>query len=269
MVFFTASACFFSVILHATLYIPNIAQTFGSGIGYSSGYTSAGVMVIPELSTYPSVPFLDLNGYRLSNQKGSALSVGIGNRFPYSSLVMGGNLYYDYFNTKRGSFNQLGLGIEIFTPRYLFRLNGYQPVGVKKGRYKRTIFDHYYDGYVMVKKETICVLSGFDMEFDFLAISIGSFRLFAGVGSYYFKESRFNQSTFGGQFRLSANLMKYFSTEVLVTSDRLFGTLVSGQILITIPFGSNPEGQSARLWQPVQRRPFMASRKQCCWDTNF
>lgn len=257
------ASSFFSASVCAVIYVPNLGHTFGEGIGYSGGYTSVGLMVAPDFLEGNSQTFLNLRGYRLSN-KSYAGSIGIGQRYPISRMLIGGNVYYDYLHTHHGTFNQFGLGAEVFTPKLNIYVNGYLPVGNKSRLAKRCIFDHYFDGFVMIKKQFNCVVSGLDLELEYFVVRRQGFELSAGVGTYYLKESKFNKSTVGGQFRLLADLTRFF-IEALVTSDGIYGTRVSGQLMLRIPLGSD----SSAYLQPVQRRGFIATQNRCCWDTNF
>lgn len=258
------------VVSEAVVVLPGIRQTIGNGIGFNHSYTTAEMLLVLENMEGFS-PFLDVRGHHFTNER-FAGNIGVGLRYNACEALFGGNIYYDYLQSHGEDFNQIGGGIEMLGCDYSLRLNGYFPVGKKYAPTRHCIFDHYLDGYIMLKNQFITVLKGADAEFEMTLISCPSLQVYGAVGPYYLRTSFCTKNIFGGQFRLSANLYRYFNAGILVTSDSTFGTRTSGQIGFTIPFGLDSceclEGISNQIL-PVRRHEIIANKKQCQWQTNF
>jgi hypothetical protein len=94
----------------------------GGGIGYNKGYTTLEAFIASDPDWWSVTPFLDLRGHVFDNGKFAA-NGGIGLRSILGSRVYGINSYYDYRNTRRKGYNQIGLGLETLGELWDLRFN--------------------------------------------------------------------------------------------------------------------------------------------------
>jgi hypothetical protein len=246
-------------------------RNLGKGIGYDRGYNSLKASVIGNVNESLSewlFPFVDLRGHRLDD--GSyATNIGFGSRYYAAAwnMLIGGNFYYDYREFHQSDLNQIGLGAEVLTPFLNVRCNAYIPVGVKRTHTKTCVFNNYEEGYIVIKKRTHRVRKGFDLELETLIARLPLCRMYGSLGTYYVAGAHCGTRGVGGQMRFTAYWFKYLTSEVKVSTDRVFGTRFQGQVAFTIPFG--PDVGDDNFWMPVQRREIIATHKQCSWFTNF
>src|SRR5580658_7202074 len=100
------------------------------GIGYNTGYSSLDVFLATDPNKWRVMPFLDLRGHVFNNGTYAA-NGGIGARGMWGCRAYGINGYYDFRNTNRRNYNQVGAGLETLGKLWDLRVNGYLPVGKK------------------------------------------------------------------------------------------------------------------------------------------
>jgi len=98
----------------------------GGGVGYNKGYTTLEAFLAPDPEQWRAMPFLDLRGHVFNTGK-LAVNAGGGVRGIARDRVYGGSVYYDFRNTEKGHYNQMGLGLETLGRRCDVRVNGYLP----------------------------------------------------------------------------------------------------------------------------------------------
>lgn len=120
--------------LYASIFYPSdkkhkrigIRHIEGGGIGYNKGYTTFEGFIAPDPESWKAMPFLDLRGHVFDNGK-IAVNAGGGVRAIARDRAYGLNVFYDFRNTDRIHYNQMGVGMEILGKRFDFRTNGYLP----------------------------------------------------------------------------------------------------------------------------------------------
>lgn len=193
------------------------------GIGYKQGYTTLDLFASPFQPWRDCwVPFFEVIGHVFNNGKFAA-NAGLGARY-LGCRIWGVNGYYDYRNTKLGSYNQISVGIESLGKRYDVRMNGYLPLG--KTEFRRRSATSFKREWAM---------SGLDAELAFHVKRFCNGSITLAAGPYYLHDS--HKDGAGGKFRLIANFMKYIQLEGDVSWDNIFKTKVQGQFGLSIPFG--------------------------------
>ena len=136
----------------------NVSYTSPKGIGYNTGYTTlAGFFAPNHFYKDAWIPFLDIRGHVFDNGKFAA-NAGVGLRYLESSRVWGGNLYYDFRNTKKQNYNQIALGLESLGAVWDYRINGYLPVSTTKSSYYDPQFDSFSGNTLFINSPYAAVL---------------------------------------------------------------------------------------------------------------
>lgn len=242
----------------------------GRGIGVDRGYTTLALFsTLQPFEEYPLMPFIDVRCHRLNNQH-FAGNFGGGVRFYNSQInkVIGFNCYYDFLEEHQGS-HQFGSGFECLGDYCDFRLNGYFPLGNKRGR-KNTVHTDYPGGFFCNAHENSKVLKGLDCE---IASSLSRFcelpfDLYLGAGPYFYRQKG-DRNIWGGRVRVGIELFKYVKAELRWTHDAVFHNRMQGVISLSIPFG-NSNRCSKTFYQHVVRQEIIVSRPLICkYHTNF
>ena len=113
-----------------------LRQTQGNGFGYRQGYTTLEGFLIHNPFDESISPFIDVRAHHLNNGNWAGkFGLGLRKYDCSSNGIWGGNVYYDYRNTRHKKFQQIGLGMEFLHCCFDARLNVYLPVGGLKSRY--------------------------------------------------------------------------------------------------------------------------------------
>ncbi len=214
----------------------NVRYTSPKGIGYNTGYTTlAGFFAPTHFYNDAWVPFLDLRGHVFDNGK-LASNVGVGVRYLSSSRIWGGNLYYDFRNTKRKNYNQISLGLESLGDVWDYRINGYLPVSTNKSSYYDAQFDSFSGHSMLIRRKRQFAMGGFNGEVGVHFDQIKKAPIYVAGGPYYLIGS--DQATWGGKLRARVDLFDdWVSIEANTGYDHFFKWTGQGQFSINIPFG--------------------------------
>lgn len=216
------------------------------GVGYNTGYTTLEMFLAPSPNLWSVTPLLDLRGH-VFNDGRFAANAGIGVRKLAGCRVYGLNTYWDYRNTKRSHYNQVGFGFETLGRRWDARLNGYLPVGAKTSspydtHTKSTVnFQTFNGNSAILRRNTFTkskveyVMKGLDAEVSVHALKNKNIDFSPAIGPYYYQYK--NKHAIGGRVRLSATFFQYLSLDLITTYDNRFHTNVQGSIGINIPLG--------------------------------
>jgi hypothetical protein len=269
--------------------------TGGRGISYKRGYTTLGLFLAPSRFAYNQFQsFFDAKGYVFNDGKWNG-SVGVGTRYLLSSqnIVLGCNVYYDYRRFHRFDLNQIGVGLELLSPCWDFRFNGYIPVG-ERNFHKGILFDFSGEGdFIAIRNRRASAWYGVDSEVGtWLKRKYSSdwFGIYFAAGPYYywreherrFENGRRRRDAVGGRARLLARISDFVDVSVIATYDSVWHTRVQGQITIAIPFdckaiinkctnkcACNPCSCLLLAIQPVQRNGIIVADRECCWLWNW
>lgn len=217
-------------------YRMSVRHIEGGGIGYSQGYTTLEGFFAPNPHQLILMPFLDVRGHVFNNGK-MAANAGIGFRGILGCRTYGLNAYYDYRNTKRLHYNQVGIGLETLGTLWDFHINGYLPVGKKITSPYDIEFDKFSGHRLLLSQKRQFSMKGADAEIGFHFGKSHNFDFYTAAGPYYYI-GEIGHNTWGGKARLAGMYKEYITVEVSNSYDRIFRNNFQGQITFTLPFGS-------------------------------
>ncbi len=232
------------------------------GVGYDKGYTTAATFLTPSwISQFQ--PFLDVRGHVFNDGK-FATNVGIGSR--YMPLVpnwaLGAGVYYDWRQTSKQDFNQVGFIFESLSPWIDFRLNGYFPVGTTQ-RTECPQFSNFCGNNAFAKQQLASALANIEGEIGFwIPRVLNPVDVYFAIGPYYLFEEKIDNVKFGdaigGKARIFARILDGVTVGIDATYDKIFNTRVQGYATISFPFGPGN----------MQKTGFRKSERYCpCPDT--
>lgn len=268
-----------------------LAHSEGDGIGYEGGYSTVGVFTAPSWSSRGDLqPFFDGKAL-LFNDGRLGANIGIGARWVLPNLpaIMGVNVYYDYLDEHRLSFQQIGVGYELFTPCFDFRVNGYFPIGNKCQVTNEEIFDSYIGSYEFRCADQYTPFIGVDAE---LGTWIGSccscsgFGIYLAAGPYYYQREKCcgnfcgKGDAFGGRGRIMASFCGCLSMNASVSYDSYWKGRGQVQLVLCLPFdrcfwksccstGSKCGLLQRLARQPVYRQEIIPIDKQDVFSWNW
>ncbi len=223
----------------------------GSGIGYEHSYTTLEAFLSPIRGTQTWNPYLDFRGHVFNNGK-IAANAGLGMRY-ISSIVYGANAYYDYRNTSRFQYNQIGAGLEMIGSFWGLTMNGYLPFGRKKtpffnpsitGTSTTTDSTFFQGNQIFIQlsgTEALLAcqefaLKGVTANAVFRILKKDNFSVDFAAGPYYF-DGYYDKYALGGQGTASIRLKDRLSLSLIGSYDNLFHTRIQGSFALSIPLG--------------------------------
>lgn len=243
------------------------------GIGYDHGYTTVETFLAPNPTSHTFIPFLDLRGHVFNDGK-MAANAGIGLRKSLNCTVYGLNVYYDYRDTAKMHYNQIGLGAEVLSPLYDLRINSYFPVRKKITEPYNTEFAGFTGHNMLISQDYQFAMKGFSAEVGFHAGKAKFLEFYTAVGPYYFTEPN-GPNLWGGKIRLTCKFQDYFTIELSNSYDHYFRNRFQCQFTFNLPFGGHeevnrksdcnkPSMLASRMVQPVERQEIIVqgSKKQ-------
>jgi hypothetical protein len=249
-----------------------IEQDFGNGIGWRHGYTHLEGF-IPVLQTpCQSVLFADLRSVVFDDVRLWQFDGGGGYRWCSEVLerIVGVNGFYDYRDTGKSSFHQLGLGSELLGNRWDLRTNLYFPVGPQHHLLAQTSTPavHFQGFNIVVASQTQlfeAAMRGFDLEVGRSVPVLEQFDPRAFLGFYHY-DAEGGKPANGIRGRFTAKLTERLHVETQVQNDAVFRTTASAGV--SWSFGG-PSGWSRgrrplpeRLGDFVVREPSVVVQKQ-------
>ena len=261
----------------------------GKGYGYNEGYSTLGAFITPYSTFSQVLPFLDLRGHVFNRHWKFAANAGAGIKWLSDSpLVVGAAAYYDYRQTHKHHYNQVGLSLELLCHRWEFRANGYLPVGEKTHAKQLSETASYafekFSGHSLfytttydIHRKVEFAMKGADAEFGFHLMNPSEdYTLYLGAGPYYFHSpEHIHRHAFGGLVRLQAHVTSYLTLQVSDSWDNLFHNKFQGEISVNIPFGgkvlkknaafnaccNEVLSMQARMVQPMHRNEIIVADK--------
>lgn len=211
-------------------------------------------------------PFIDVRYLILDKGKqGANLGAGLGYQFREENRLSA-YAYFDLTDSRTSYlFNQVMGGLSYTHPlrvsgknlgEMTCYLNGYFPLKSKE-RVSSPSFAGFTGYNFLLKQTDRYALTGTNLEIGYLSNSWNNWNMYVAASPYYFKRADIHG--FGGFGKLRLVYNDLISAEVLVSSDRVFGTNVSGTIGIRIPLGKKGmkavKSRSCRLHKsrPVER----------------
>lgn len=225
-----------------------VCHTEGSGLGYSIGYSSLGIFLAAPCINHRVVPFVDLRGHIFNNGKYAA-NAGAGVRFLTDRFApaFGINAFYDYLQTKRKVYREVGFGLELLGKQWDVTVNGYFPIGSKKTNIYQFSYD--FEPSFLLKAREQLAMEGFDSLARYCFCITPSLKASIGAGPYFywgtsaktvnaFEPKR--KSAYGGQLQACFSFMKYAFLEGIGSYDSEFKW--NGQVKIALCFSFNSCG---------------------------
>lgn len=209
--------------------------TTPEGIGYHQGYTTLEGFFAPwNFLQNCWLPFLDVRGHVFDDGKFAANS-GLGVRFLTAKRVWGMNVYYDYRNSSRQSFNQIGAGFEALGKIWDFRINGYFPVGEKQSHPFHSSAA-FHGNVLLIRYYKTMDMKGVNAEVGAHVDCCKNAPFYFTAGAYYLTQE--NKTAAGGQLRARVDLLyRYLRIEGNTSYDSLFKWIGQAQVSINVPFG--------------------------------
>ena len=245
------------------------------GIGYRHGYTTLEIFLASDPNQWCVTPFLDVRGHMFNNGQ-RAVNIGIGGRTNWGCRAYGMNVYYDYRNTHRRTYNQIGAGLETLGKLWDLRVNGYFPLGEKVSNPYNIKFGGFSGNSVLVDRTFQYAMTGVDGEIGFHFGKTRNFDFCTAAGPYYFK-GRMGKGAIGGKARIAGYFKEYATLEFSDSWDTVFHNNFQGQLTLSLPFGPKTRPKvtrrccpdtcdfahilTARMLQPVARQEIVVASK--------
>jgi hypothetical protein len=256
-----------------------ISDTERKGIGYKGGYSTVGLLLGPARFTGNYLQMFDIRGHHIhmdDHIPDYAVNAGLVGRYidDKRCLMYGGNIYYDFRQGARGSYNRLGLGTEVIGTRWDVRFNGYivSPIDRKK----KCVFDDFAGGYKATFHSEEIAYQGFNAEAGYIAAQWKGFFAYVAGGPYYLSSGS-EGSAWGGLFRIRPQYRDYIALDMSISYDHLFNTNYQAKIILSWPIytlgnRNDREGRcfsERQLFQPVERFEIIPLKRHCGWKTNW
>lgn len=243
------------------------------GIGYDQGYTTLEAFFAFNPQHLSTTPFLDIRGHVFNNGK-MAANAGLGFRSVVKKRTYGLNAYYDYRNTHRQHYNQVGLGFETLGTLFDVRINGYLPVGKNRTSPYDIAFDQFSGHYALLTQKRQFAMKGANADIGFHFGKSKNFDYYASIGPYYFK-NKISYNVWGAKARILFKYKEYIQLELSNSYDKMFHNKFQGQLTFNIPFGPKACAKKiaktsssqtadtllARMLQPVGREEIIVVGK--------
>lgn len=240
----------------------SVSHREGGGIGYNKGYTSFDAFFSMPSNNY--FPFFDLRAHVFNDGKWAAnAGFGVRKLLNNSPWILGANAFYDYRHALHTNFNQIGLGFESLGTKWDFHANGYIPVGRNRRNYANPFRAFVGNSAFFTRKYEIN-FGGADILAGREFWSCDDYLLRGALGAYFLK-GHFNKKTFGGLFKLTAEITRYVHVEGQLSYDHIFKWKPQGELRINLPLGKkvylsrcgrtccNLEKLSRQMVAPVDR----------------
>jgi hypothetical protein len=249
-----------------------IQQEFGDGIGWQNGFTRLDGFVPVFQMPRQSVLFVDLRGVVFDDTRLWQFDGGAGYRWYWSDLdrIIGLNGFYDFRDTGKSSFHQLGLGVELLGDRWDFRSNLYFPVGPQHHLIAQAggTAVQFHEFNIVLGNQTQlyeAAMRGFDLEVGRSVPLLERFDPRAYLG-YYRYDAEGGKPANGIRARLTAKVTERLQVQTQVQNDAVFQTTAS--VGLVWAFGG-PGGWSRgcrplpeRLDEPVVRETSVVVQQQ-------
>lgn len=251
--------------------------TSGPGVGYTSSFS--GIKAFVPIAQRPgqTITFAEGQAFVDTDNGNPSTNLVIGHRFvdPKSDRVYGGYVAYDHRNTGRGSFNQLGLGVETLGKTWDARINGYLPIGntrqlvAENSTTTTTVGTPFFQSNFLATTRTIqqqihrqfeAAAAGVDAEAGGKIAALGQGGELRGYGGLYYFGAPGGEGTVGVRGRLEARPNENLQLGVSLSSDNNYGTTVALSVGVLFPTNRSTVNRDrpqtpllARLGDPVTR----------------
>lgn len=208
------------------LYIGTVRQNFGRGVGYHTGYSSMDFLFMQRKPLHKLSPFVDVRGHHMDDNTWAA-NLGVGFKYKVNRFctVFGMNAYYDYRNFHGHSFNQIGVGLEVYSPHWSVRANGYIPIGETEAQlmHHKT---HLPGGLFIEREKNVYSLGGADLRIGAPFIHQSWVWSWIEAGPYFYRDF------FGGLGQVTFRFADILRLKFGVTYDPVFRARAQGEVAL-------------------------------------
>lgn len=247
----------------------------GRFIAIDENYGGVTLFAVPEAPGSTNM-LIDIKAFKLERLNWAG-SVGVGMRHIDKSThkVFGVNIYYDYLD-QRGSFNQWGLGFELFSKCWEFHLNGYLPTG----RLHRQLSERvkiFAGGFEGIFRENEFALRGVEFTAGGRWNFIDKLNLYVASGLYMYNNKDVGNIQ-GVQCNTELNWNEWISFKLNASYDSKFRGRVQGIIAVSFPLNFGccrdtcdvcPCYTCDLLARPVRRNDLIFLRRCCSVERNW
>lgn len=250
--------------------------TTGPGVGYSSSYSGLKGFIPITQQPGQKITFAETQAFVDTGNGNPSANVVLGHRFydAKSDRIYGGYLAYDYRNTGRNGFNQVGLGLETLGRSWDARINAYLPFGATRQLTSQntstttTFGDPFFQTNFLAANRTVvqqidrrfeAAAAGVDVEAGGKITQVGDGELRGYGGLYYFGAPK-GEGTVGWRTRLELRPTENLQLGVALSRDNNYGTNVALSVGVTFPTNNSGTRRDrpadpllARLGDPTNR----------------
>ncbi|MFQ3627007.1 MAG: right-handed parallel beta-helix repeat-containing protein [Cyanobacteriota bacterium] len=250
--------------------------------GYEEAVNLEGFIPLHQ-SPGQRITFLEPRLY-LSEDSNLGGSILLGHRFydADDNRIWGGYLAYDNRQTRRNTFNQLGIGFESLGTIWDFHFNAYLPIGDRRQVDSEQGINSLLNASTRFQGNFLLLESLIEQQqFRTYEAAAGGFDLEAGArlahwqggdlrgyGGIYFYDPAGGDSALGWRLRLDADVNPSLNLGLALQDDDLFGTNLLFSATLSFPrirprgpIG-NPMLVQARLGEPILRARGIALDRQ-------
>lgn len=206
-----------------------LGYTAGDGVGFNGGFGTLEWMTPINGDGEWDLLFGDVR-FNILNDASIASNVGLGYRWYDLGLnrIFGVNAFWDWRDTGRNGFNQLGIGIESLGPLVDFRANAYIPdIGETTG-----VLPGNFVGHNLILNREIA-MTGADAELGLSVLNTDRVQLKVFGGGYYYDGHKAENAA-GWRVRAEADLDQQYNVNFRLQQDDVFGT--TANVAMTIRF---------------------------------
>lgn len=215
-------------------YLLGLEFAAGNYIAINRSYGGINFLAVPEAPFEYTNTLLNLKAYKVEG-RGWAGSLGVGFRHFERGFkkVYGVNFFYDYLDS-RGTYNQFGLGFELFDRCWEFHLNGYLPLGKTHHTISEKIIN-FKSGFVGIFRDVENALRGVELSAGWRWYLCDNLNLYIAPGAYFYHNKDIRRNIQGAQGTVEINWHEWVSFRLNASYDRCFNGRVQGVVAVNIP----------------------------------
>lgn len=219
-------------------YLLGLEFAAGRFIAIKKSYGGVSFFAVPEAPFEYTNLLLDIKGFKLEGSNWAG-SIGIGFRHTdrHHKKIYGVNFFYDYLD-QHGTFNQVGLGFELFSQCWEFHLNGYLPLGTTHHAISERVIN-FKAGFVGIFSDVQNALRGVEFTAGGRWNFFDNINLYVAPGAYFYHNKDIRKNIQGAQGTVEVNWNDWISFRLNASYDRVFRGRLQGVIALSLPLDYN------------------------------